>query len=351
MDNTATSLAEMKLSECIGLQKHIVLFQANSEINLAIFILLILIALYFAWIRYAGVVKYSKAALYAQIDLLDEKIKSLRAPSSELQYIESKLNKIKKEFDKTSLWKRYFITSQKLLEGWRKLHGIEPLLEDFQTEENDESYKAFLYYRLKELSELFKEMESREALTLAKLIDETLPADAQIDQSDLIKMRQLYKESLRVYYKERDSYYEKLIDWYNKVTLLVFMAIVFALLIDLFEANAFILLGGGIGGLLSKLRSVIKGIESSQKYIFNWITLFLTPIVGILTGWGGFYLFAGIFIPLANPNLFHTINWCSFPLLISISIIFGYSAGLFEKMIGEIEIHFQKYKSKIATSK
>jgi len=335
---------DMNLSQCFGLQESVVTNFLWD--NIAVGIFLFILAFLFAWIRYEGVFKSSKATLDAQIEALKEKIVLMKQPPH--QKFNEDIAQIEEDLASIPWHEKYLVNSQKLLEGWRKIHTIELLLIEDLYPKHDE-YGAFIHYRLQELAAIFKKMKHTEAAVLSKVIDTAISEQNSSreegnKQPGLLQLSQLFKESLRFYYKERDAYYEKLSDWYNKVILLVFMAFLFAFFIDLFEEHAFILIGGGIGGLLSKLRSVTQTSSASRGYGFNWVTLFLTPLVGILTGWVGFYLFVilfntGIFNTILNPALLKGIHSCSVPVMVVISILFGYSAGLFEKMVGQIEAH------------
>ncbi|WP_345971911.1 hypothetical protein [Sulfurimonas diazotrophicus] len=231
-----------------------------------------------------------------------------------------------------------FISSGRIISGWRMLHNAKNIIIDDIGDINEELEVTRL--RLAEL-------DSAEAKSLAKRIELNLKKEEATEKS----RKQLLVEGRRVYYSYRDDYFEMLADWQNKTMWLTYITLLFIAMLLWVEQNALLLVAGGIGGLLSKLRSVIQKPDIPNDYGFSWSTLFLTPMVGVLTGWAGLYLV----IVFVEVDIFGTLfkeilsgsQGCPSAALMIIALVFGYSAGLFEKMITKVETYATKEKKKI----
>ncbi|UFS61539.1 hypothetical protein LOH54_07670 [Sulfurimonas sp. HSL-3221] len=231
-----------------------------------------------------------------------------------------------------------FISSGRIISGWRMLHNAKNIIIDEIGDINEELEVTRL--RLAEL-------DSAEAKNLAKRIELNLKKEEATEKS----RKQLLVEGRRVYYSYRDDYFEMLADWQNKTMWLTYITLLFIAMLLWVEQNALLLVAGGIGGLLSKLRSVIQKPDIPNDYGFSWSTLFLTPMIGVLTGWAGLYLVivlieVDIFGPLFTEILSGS-QGCPSAALMIIALVFGYSAGLFEKMITKVETYATKEKKKI----
>jgi hypothetical protein len=167
-------------------------------------------------------------------------------------------------------------------------------------------------------------------------------------------LKALLREGMEIYYDQQDDYYEFLADWQNKTTWLTYIAVLLIGVLVWADHNALLLVAGGIGGLLSKLRSVIQKPGTPNDYGFSWSTIFLAPLVGALTGWVGVYLVLVMIkinvLGVMFNNLLGSSAIDSLPALMMIATIFGYSAGLFEKMISGIESYATEEKNKMKTS-
>jgi len=209
----------------------------------------------------------------------------------------------------------------------------------------------------KELSELLAVIdehlsgEAKQITTnikrLSKMHQEKQPSDATL--------KMLCKEGSRIYFEHRDNYFEMLSDWQNKVMWLSTVALLFIVLLLWLEPNAFLLVAGAIGGLLGKLRSIIQRPDTPNDYGFSWSTLFLSPLIGALTGWVGVYMivifnYMGLFGE-GISKMISPITSCSSLALVMVAVLFGYSAKLFEKMIDNVEKYAVKEKRSIEVAK
>jgi hypothetical protein len=157
-------------------------------------------------------------------------------------------------------------------------------------------------------------------------------------------LKALVKEAKSTIYRDEDERFEALADAQNKALWLVFMAavILFGLSWIFVEAQV-LFLAGAAGGLLARLRKVVTKRSLPFDYGVSWTVLFLTPLVGALTGWAGTLLFVllqswGLIgeqfknISVDNPT------WAS----VMVALVFGYSATLFEKFVEQLEESISK---------
>jgi hypothetical protein len=341
-----TDVVDFNISSCYTLGK----FAFFNVDNILVFVLLLLFSAGALFFRYKAIIGPSIVRLESEMrslritttshenehQLQDEQHKS---SDSILKLLEQIKNNLPKD---NNVCDRCFISSGKVSSGWRMLHRAKLAALCLY----DQNVKE----RLRILETRLLDLDTAESKTMAVLIKNVLSEE----DPHITKLRPLLQEGLRIYYEDRDTYYEMLADWQNKAMWLTFLAILFIFMLLWIEESAFLFVAGGFGGLLSKLRSVQQKSDIPTEYGFSWSTLFLTPLIGAINGWAGVYL---VLIMMKVDVFGNTITealkdgrTCSFPALMVIAIIFGYSAGLFEKMITKIESYATKEKKKIEKS-
>lgn len=151
---------------------------------------------------------------------------------------------------------------------------------------------------------------------------------------------------------DRDNIYQYLADWQNKASYLIGITVLIVLFI-FSQEHSILFHFGMIGGLLSKLRGAINRNNISTDYGVSWATLFLTPLVGGITGW----------VSILLLNFVMSMDWLNLDDLLGMSwgdldtsssalalaLVFGYSASLFEKVLdvaqGQMEKNAKTLKS------
>ena len=291
--------------------------------------------------RYKAILSPSRRRLETELQALKAKIAAYsdaKAGSGMAREQKSIIEVIETKNLQLTKCDRCFISSGKIISGWRMLHIAKNIIFDDVVD-------------IKEQLEIVRvrlaELDQAEAKSLAERIKLSLEQAGAGEQS----LRQLLVEGQRVYYEYRDDYYEMLADWQNKAMWLTYITVLFIALLLWVETNAMLLVAGGIGGLLSKLRSVIQKPDIPNDYGFSWSTLFLTPLIGVLTGWAGVYMVivmmdVGVFGDIFTKVLSES-QGCPFAASMVITIVFGYSAGLFEKMLSNVEEYATKEKNRI----
>ncbi len=158
--------------------------------------------------------------------------------------------------------------------------------------------------------------------------------------SRMFTLRGLLKEAKTVIHNDQDGEFEALADGQNKALWLIFTAalIVFGLSV-LFPQAQPLFIAGAAGGLLARLRRVVKKRTRPFDYGVSWTVLFLSPIVGALTAWAGVLLFellvqwellsdqfAGVSLDSPDNNATYIV-----------ALVFGFSATLFDKFVDKLE--------------
>ena len=354
------------------------------------FVLLVLYFLLFLLFRYKAIVSRSVARLQSEQQMLHAKLSNHPDPEAVKAPMQI-LNDLKHYNLKLSWLDKILVSSGKILSGWRMLHEVwlytheqhpvERIREELHivrsrlakldkpaatalAEEIDAVLKGKDEGRrvaedLRILHEGLSASDKPEAKALAAAIANALAhperlrneATPEPTETEEKLYRSLLKEGMRVYYEYRDDYYELLADWQNRGVWLTYAALLCIVILAFTGANPSLLIAGGIGGLLSRLRSVIKDPSAPSEYGFSWTPLFLTPLVGVLTGWAGTI----IFIVLVKMKVFSetllsstgTLDSGIMPVLMVIAIVCGYSASFFETMITHVENFASKEKKRL----
>jgi hypothetical protein len=123
------------------------------------------------------------------------------------------------------------------------------------------------------------------------------------------RWRALLSEALAVIYDRRDTDYATLASWHNKTIFLVSCGLLLIVFLAANLENETLFLLGASGGLLSRLSRSLYRQDVQTDYGASWTTLFLSPVVGALTGWGGVLLVVlAIKLQVLGP-LFTSITW------------------------------------------
>jgi hypothetical protein len=181
----------------------------------------------------------------------------------------------------------------------------------------------------------------RETETTTTQLEEELRKGLENGKSDL---RELVKEGKAIVYRDEDERFEALADAQNKALWLVLIAAMILYgLSSIFNDAIMLFMAGSAGGLLARLRKVVRKRSLPFDYGVSWTVLFLTPLVGALTGWAGTLLFSLLYNWGLIGEKFHGISVLD-PNLASVmvALVFGYSATLFEKFVEQLEESLSK---------
>ncbi len=249
-----------------------------------------------------------------------EKIKSIK------EY----LAEIKKNLE-MSRWTCLIAFTGKQMSAWRSLHEAERLAIDFY------SPKVVKDQAIAILDKLYATKSG--TTTLEDQLKKRLDLD---DNKNNLK--ELLKEARTILHRDEDAQFELLADAQNKALWLMLAAVLILLgLFWIFPEAQILFLAGATGGLLMRLRRVVKTRALPFDYGVSWTVLYLAPLVGALTGWAGTLLFVllqswGIVgvkfavISIIEPTY----------ATLMVAIVFGFSAVLFDKFIEDLEKSISK---------
>jgi hypothetical protein len=130
-------------------------------------------------------------------------------------------------------------------------------------------------------------------------------------------------------------------EWHNKASWLILIALFIILFTALAAGNAVIFLAGAAGGFLSRLTRALRRDDLPLDYGASWTTLFLSPLFGALIAWFGLALITLATRPDVNllGDAFRLVNWNTptAPTTLAIAFLLGFSERFFDAVLGAIE--------------
>jgi len=152
------------------------------------------------------------------------------------------------------------------------------------------------------------------------------------------RWRALLAEALSLIYDNTDNDFSQLASWHNKMMWLVGSALLFMFGLAVTLGNAVLLLLGAVGGLLSRLTRTTAAADVPNDYGAAWGSLFLSPLTGALSAWGGILLIIlGLKLNILGTAL--NLDWCNpyEPVALAIALLFGFSERLFDSISGQLQ--------------
>jgi hypothetical protein len=240
--------------------------------------------------------------------------------------VEHLLDEAKKQLDK-NIWDMIFWSRGREMNGWRYVHEAGRLM-------------AVLYHpqmvnvRLGGAVSELRQINSREATDLAGVIKAELESDKD---DDLKARRALLQGALALIYDNRDNRYAFLDTWDNEAMWMVTSGLLLITVLGCTIGNAALLLVGAVGGFLGRLTHLIKVKVGSTDYGLYWDPLFMSPVLGALTGWTGVLLV----VFMANEKLgilgsvFKDVSWTNplHPYALGLAFLFGLSERFFGNLV------------------
>jgi IPT/TIG domain len=154
----------------------------------------------------------------------------------------------------------------------------------------------------------------------------------------LARWRALLAEALGLIYESTDNDFFQLASWHNKMMWLVGCALLLMVALAVTLGNAVLLLLGAVGGLLSRLTRTTAAADVPNDYGASWGSLFLSPLTGALSAWGGILLIMlGLKLNVLGAAL--NLDWCNpyEPVALAIALLFGFSERLFDSVTSQIQ--------------
>jgi hypothetical protein len=170
---------------------------------------------------------------------------------------------------------------------------------------------------------------------LAEQIRQALAADTVLP---LDRWKALLIEALNLLYDRSDTSFADVIDWHNKTMWLIVCGLLLIVALAAVLQHGVLFLVGATGGLLSRLERSLYRQDVPTDYGASWTSIFLSPVVGALTGWAGVLLV----ILLVQLNILGSVvklDWCNpySPVALGLALLLGASERLFSGIQNSLE--------------
>jgi hypothetical protein len=242
----------------------------------------------------------------------------------------------------TRLFNAVFWPRGQELAGWSASHEAELLLVELLPAEHVRA-------RMETAEQRLRELKTPAATSLADLLHTATNSPASPVPLD--RWRALLAEGLAAFYEHRDKGFFELATWHSKMMWLVGCALLLIFALAATLQNAILLLLGAVGGLLSRLARTVSSADTANDYGATWGALFLSPLSGALSAWGGVLLIVlGFKFNILGTAL--NADWCNpyEPATLAIALLFGFSERLFDGIATQIDEKIAKTQPPSPTS-
>jgi hypothetical protein len=235
----------------------------------------------------------------------------------------------------------FFWTRGQEMTGWSRIH-------EFQRASVKLLAKGSIGPRLQAVGLDLIDIDKSHAKSFAANIKDAL-AVATPDETAL---RALLVEALTYLNDEIDNTFAQLVGWQTKAVWLAAVGCGLVVLLGFVVGNPVLFAAGAAGGYLSRLGRTLKRADVPTDYGASWTTLFLSPIVGGLSGWFGILLIATLadskFQVLGSA--FQAVQWSSplAPVTLGIAFALGFSERIFDGIVASMENKFDSDRVKTA---
>lgn len=249
-----------------------------------------------------------------------------KSPAAPYKEVEHLLKEAEGQLEK-NIWDMIFWSRGREMNGWRYVHEAGRLMAVIY---QPETVKVRLGGAVSEL----RQINSREATDLADAIEEELKS---VTGGDPKERRALLQGALAFIYDNRDNRYAFLDTWDNEAMWMVTSGLLLITVLGCTVGNAPLFLVGAVGGFLGRLTHLIKVRVESTDYGLYWDPLFMSPVLGALTGWTGVLLvvfMANEKLGILGP-LFKDISWTNplNPYALGFAFLFGLSERFFGNLV------------------
>jgi len=240
--------------------------------------------------------------------------------------VEHLLDEAEKQLDR-NIWDMIFWSRGREMNGWRYVHEAGRLMAVLY-------HREMVDVRLEGAVSELRQVKSLEAAELANAIEKELKPGTN---ADLKKRRALLQGALAQIYDNRDSKYAFLDTWDNEAMWMVTSGLLLITVLGCTVGNAGLFLVGAVGGFLARLTHLIKVRVGSSDYGLYWDPLFMSPVLGALTGWTGVLLI----VFMSNEKLgilgpiFKDVSWTNplHPYALGLAFLFGLSERFFGNLV------------------
>ena len=234
----------------------------------------------------------------------------------------------------TRLFNAVFWPRGQELAGWSSSHEAELLLVELLPADHVRA-------RMETVEQRLRALKTPVATSLADLLHTATSSPASPVPLD--RWRAVLAEALAALYEHGDRAYFELATWHSKMMWLVASALLLIFALAATLQNAILLLLGAVGGLLSRLARTVSSADTANDYGATWGALFLSPLSGALSAWGGVLLIVlGLKFNILGTAL--NVDWCNpyEPATLAIALLFGFSERLFDGIAAQIDQKISK---------
>ena len=296
-------------------------------------------------VRWHNIARPNRELLRAEIDnerarFQNETGIDLNAP--EMAYLRNLLDSAGKAIVwnwRTSWFDFLFWTRGQEITGWTRIHEFQRgTVKYLATQSTLDTIRA----RLQAITLDLLDIDKTHAKTFAANIKDAL-AEQPPDEHSL---RALLVEALTYLNDQVDSNFAQLVSWQTKAVWLAGVGCGLIVLLAASVGNPVLFIPGAAGGFLSRLARALKRADVPTDYGASWTTLFLSPIVGALSGWFGILLI----VVLSDSKFqvlgaaFQTVSWyCPLtPIPLGLAFGLGFSERMFDGIMAALETKVDK---------
>jgi hypothetical protein len=153
------------------------------------------------------------------------------------------------------------------------------------------------------------------------------------------RWRALAREAKNLLYASEDAAFSWTASWHKKTTWLCFVGLALICVLAATLRHEFLFTLGALGGLIGRMQRGLLRDKAPVDYGQSWNTLFLSPVVGALAGWGGVLLVAMAVQAKLLGELFKGVTWDEKPqvLVLGIALLLGLSERFFVSIVQGIQ--------------
>jgi hypothetical protein len=287
-------------------------------------------------VRWHNIARPNRELLSSEIDNARVRFETeTGSPVAKFPYLEALLLSAKQAIE----WNRWtwldfmFWSRGQEITGWSRIHEFQRDTIKLFAAGSLEMVRA----RLQAIELDLLDIDKTHAKTIAANIKDALEKSGQ-DESAL---RALLVESLTYLNDQCDSSFAQLVGWQTKAVWLAGLGCTLMIVLAFAVGNPVLFIAGAAGGYLSRLSRSLKRADVPSDYGASWTTLFLSPIVGALSGWFGILLI--VILATSETKVlgaaFQSIQWgCPLaPFTLGVAFVMGFSERLFDGIISSLE--------------
>lgn len=221
-------------------------------------------------------------------------------------------------------------SEDRILEGWRLAHGVEPVLGPTQSIEQIGARLLVLGHELAKSS-----MDGRAELG-RRMLEAVRPVPGQEPTADEATLRALLGEGLAQTYDARDDYFDGLVQENRRTVWLTTVGLMGIAGLALAFGRAEFFLMGSVGGLFSRLTRVLRRRPEPTDYGVSWGPLMLGPVVGALGGWIGILIIAamdGAGLDLLDDELAPNWDQTAHSTELALAFLLGFSERFLQRIL------------------